>query len=258
MLFNAALPDTVPFVNRELDKNGLKEVVADCYERLGVDDTGEVVDAIKDIGFKYAMISGTTIAIDDIHVPDEKAVILERVNEQVAEVEQQYRRGLITESERYMMTVDLWTEATDEVTDAVAKGWTPIAPGHHGQLWLIQGRPDAHSPAGRYARPDGRPFGAHHVAAYRSNFREGLTSLEYFISTHGARKGLADTALRTADAGYLTAPRRCDAGRHRELGGLRNDSGYLDRSRLLVERRETLGERIYGRYSAARIVDRVG
>ncbi len=257
VLFNAALPDTVPFVNRVLDKNALKEVVADCYDRLGVDATGEVVDAIKDIGFKYAMISGTTIAIDDIHVPDEKAVILERVNDQVAEVERQYRRGLITESERYMMTVDLWTDATDEVTDAVAKELDPNSSlgimvnsgSSKGGLTPIR---QLAGMRGLMADPSGRIMSL----PIRSNFREGLTSLEYFISTHGARKGLADTALRTADAGYLTR-RLVDVTQDVIVNS--EDCGttqgiWIDRASS-EDAGETLGERIYGRYSAARIVD---
>jgi DNA-directed RNA polymerase subunit beta' len=257
VLFNAALPDTVPFVNRVLDKNGLKEVVADCYDRLGVDDTGEVVDAIKDIGFKYAMQSGTTIAIDDIRVPEEKDEILERVNDQVLEVEEQYRRGLITDSERYMMTVDLWTDATDQVTDAVARELDPNSSlgimvnsgSSKGGLTPIR---QLAGMRGLMADPSGRIMSL----PIRSNFREGLTSLEFFISTHGARKGQADTALRTADAGYLTR-RLVDVAQDVIVNA--EDCGttqgiWIDRASS-KEAGETLGERIYGRYSAAPMVD---
>jgi DNA-directed RNA polymerase subunit beta' len=257
VLFNAALPNTVPFVNEVLDKNGLKEVIANCYERLGVEDTGEVVDTIKDIGFKYAMRSGTTIAIDDIHVPDEKAIILEQVELQVTEVEQQYRRGLITDSERYMMTVDLWTDATDQVTDAVAKELDPNSSlgimvnsgSSKGGLTPIR---QLAGMRGLMADPSGRIMSL----PIRSNFREGLTSLEYFISTHGARKGLADTALRTADAGYLTR-RLVDVAQDMIINA--EDCGttqgiWIDRLSS-KDAGETLGERVVGRFSAAQIVD---
>jgi DNA-directed RNA polymerase subunit beta' len=259
VLFNAALPDTVPFVNRVLDKNGLKEVVAECYERLGVEGTGEVVDLIKDIGFKYAMRSGTTIAIDDIHVPEKKAEILDRVNEQVTEVERQYRRGLITDSERYMMTVDLWTAATDEVTDAVSDGLDPNSSlgimvnsgSSKGGMTPIR---QLAGMRGLMADPSGRIMSL----PIRSNFREGLTSLEYFISTHGSRKGLADTALRTADAGYLTR-RLVDVAQDVIINS--EDCGttqgiWIDRA-ISKDAGETVGERIVGRYSAAQIVDPV-
>ncbi|MGE5264026.1 MAG: DNA-directed RNA polymerase subunit beta', partial [Acidobacteriota bacterium] len=164
-----------------------------------------VVDRIKDIGFKYATRSGLTIAIDDITVPEQKYEILDRVTGQVNEVEQQYRRGLITEEEQYVKTVELWTEATEEITEAVAKGMAQESPirvmansgatkGGFQPIRQLAGM------RGLMADPAGRII----ALPIKSNFREGLTALEYFISTHGARKGLADTALRTADAGYLT------------------------------------------------------
>jgi DNA-directed RNA polymerase subunit beta' len=257
VLFNAALPDTVPFVNRVLDKNGLKAVVAECYDGLGIEGTGEVVDTIKDIGFKYAMRSGTTIAIDDIHVPERKAAILERVNDQVAKVEQDFRRGLITESERYNLTVDFWTKATDEVTDAVSDELDPNSSlgimvnsgSSKGGMTPIR---QLAGMRGLMADPSGRIM----TLPIRSNFREGLTSLEYFISTHGSRKGLADTALRTADAGYLTR-RLVDVAQDVIINS--EDCGttqgiWIDRASS-KDAGETLGERIVGRYSASQVVD---
>ena len=205
VLFNAVLPESIRFVNREMEKNALRDVVADCYRTLGLEGTADVVDRIKDIGFEYAMRSGTTLAISDIQVPDEKAAILEEVNALVEEVEQQYNRGLITDSERYMKTVDLWTDATERVTDAVARELDPNSSlgimvnsgSSKGGLTPIR---QLAGMRGLMADPSGRIM----TLPIRSNFREGLTALEYFISTHGSRKGLADTALRTADAGYLT------------------------------------------------------
>ena len=205
VIFNEILPPEVRGVNETLDKKKLKELVEQVYAKLGPDGTAEIVDRIKDICFRFATRSGLTIAIDDITVPNEKYTILDRVSAKVNEVEQQYRRGLITEDEQYVKTVELWTEATEQVTDAVARGM-----GEHSPIRVM-----ANSGAtkggfqpirqlagmrGLMADPAGRII----ALPIKSNFREGLTALEYFISTHGARKGLADTALRTADAGYLT------------------------------------------------------
>jgi len=205
VLFNEILPLEVRFVNDALDKKKLKELVALVHAKMGSEGTAEIVDRIKDIGFKYATRSGLTIAIDDITVPPEKYVILDRVSSEVAEVEQQYRKGLITEEEQYVKTVELWTQATEQVTEAVAKGMHENSPirvmansgatkGGFQPIRQLAGM------RGLMADPAGRII----ALPIKSNFREGLTALEYFISTHGARKGLADTALRTADAGYLT------------------------------------------------------
>ncbi len=204
-LFNQVLPEELRFVDQVLDKGGLKDLVGLCYNKLGVEVTARMVDEIKAIGFKYATRSGTTISVSDISVPESKKAILERVTKQVAKTEQQYRRGLITEDERYVKTVQLWTEATEEVTEEVRKAIDPESPikimadsgatkGGFQPIRQLAGM------RGLMADPSGRII----ALPIRSNFREGLTALEYFISTHGARKGLADTALRTADAGYLT------------------------------------------------------
>jgi len=199
VLFNAILPNELRFVNRMLDKGGLKELVAVGYKKLGLERTAEFVDAIKDIGFEYAMRSGTTIAIDDIHVPQEKATIIEDVNSRVTEVERQYRRGLITENERYVKTIELWTEATEKVTLAVGRELDPFS--SLGIMVNSGSTKGGLQPIGQLAGMRGLmadPSGRIIALPIRSNFREGLTSLEYFISTHGARKGLADTAMRTA------------------------------------------------------------
>lgn len=205
VLFNEIFPDEMGFVNDIQDKKKLKELVARAYQVVGPEGTAEIVDRIKDIGFKYATRSGLTIAIDDITVPENKDQIVKSVEDKVAEVEKQYRRGLITEDEQYVKTVELWTEATEEITDAVAKSFAQDSPvrvmansgatkGGFTPLRQLAGM------RGLMADPAGRII----PLPITSNFREGLTALEYFISTHGARKGLADTALRTADAGYLT------------------------------------------------------
>jgi DNA-directed RNA polymerase subunit beta' len=257
VLFNAALPEELRFVNEELDKGKLKDLVAEAYRKLGLEGTALVVDAIKDIGFEYAMRSGTTIAIDDIHVPESKAQILHDVNVRVAEVERQFRRGLITDNERYVKTVELWTEATDEVTAAVADQLDPYSSlgimvnsgSTKGGLTPIR---QLAGMRGLMADPSGRIISL----PIQSNFREGLTALEYFISTHGGRKGLADTALRTADAGYLTR-RLVDVSQDVIINteDCETTQGVLINRAVTRETGETLAERIVGRFAAEAIVD---
>jgi DNA-directed RNA polymerase subunit beta' len=205
VIFNEIVPPALGFINELLDKGKLRDMIARCYEQVGVETTAEFADAIKAIGFRYATQSGITIAIEDITIPSEKRKILTEVTEKVREIEGQYRRGLITGTEQYVRTVELWTKATDDISEAVAKSLDPsggikimaqsgATKGGFQPIRQLAGM------RGLMADPSGRII----ALPIRSNFREGLTALEYFISTHGARKGLADTALRTADAGYLT------------------------------------------------------
>ena len=256
VLFNAVLPPELRFVNRTLDKGGLKKLISEGYRKLGLEGTAELVDAIKDIGFKFATISGTTIAVDDIHVPADKASIIDNANTRVAEVERQFRRGLITDNERYAKTVELWTEATDKVTAAVARDLDPFSP--IGIMVNSGSTKQGLNPIrqlagmrGLMADPSGRII----ALPIRSNFREGLTSLEYFISTHGARKGLADTALRTADAGYLTR-RLVDVAQdviiqEEDCG---TTQGLLIVQETAKSASEHLSERLVGRFTAAPVI----
>jgi DNA-directed RNA polymerase subunit beta' len=204
-IFNRALPDELRFINEAMGKNALQELVGLCYRQLGGEVTTVVVDRIKDVGFKYATRSGATIAISDMVIPPAKADIIEETDKVVAEVERQYRRGLLTEEEQYTRTIELWSRAREQVSEAVSASLTPMgsvsvmaksgaSKGGFGPIAQLAGM------RGLMADPSGRII-AHPI---RSNLREGLSALEYFISTHGSRKGLADTALRTADAGYLT------------------------------------------------------
>jgi DNA-directed RNA polymerase subunit beta' len=199
------LPEKVQFVNETLDKGGVKDLIADVYEFCGEDVTTDVADRIKDIGFEYAMRSGATISVDDITMPADKKEILERAQQKIENVQRSYRRGLLTEQERNEREIEIWQQTTKEVADAVRRAMNPTGnlatmansgatKGGFGPISQLAGmRGLMADPAGRIIR-----------LPIQSNFREGLTALEYFISTHGARKGLADTALRTADAGYLT------------------------------------------------------
>jgi DNA-directed RNA polymerase subunit beta' len=204
VIFNTVVPRELGYVNRVMDRKGLKALIAQCYRELGPAATSALVDGIKGVGFHYATVAGVTIGIEDMHVPDEKAQLLADADSAVTDIDREFRRGFITEEERYNQTVDVWRGTTDEVTKKMLDGLD-----RRGSVWMI-----THSGArgnvtqvhqlagmrGLMADPSGRIIDL----PIRSNLREGMTVLEYFISSHGARKGLADTALRTADSGYLT------------------------------------------------------
>ncbi len=204
IIINEIIPDELGFWNFELDKGGLKDLAAAAYKYLGNERAAEILDAVKDLGFHYASRSGTTIAINDVEVSDEKAGIITKAENNVTLLEQQYMDGLITENERYQNTVQIWTSANDELTKVIQTNLrnyggiylmaTSGAKGNIAQIKQMAGM------RGLMSDPKGRIIDR----PIKSNFREGLSVLEYFISTHGARKGLADTALRTADSGYLT------------------------------------------------------
>jgi DNA-directed RNA polymerase subunit beta' len=256
-LFNQSLPDELRYVNDVLDKGKLQDLVGVCYHKLGAQVTAKLVDDIKSLGFKYATKSGTTIAVSDITVPEVKKQILEQVSQQVAKVEQQYRRGLITEDEQYVKTVELWTQATDDVTEAVRQSIDVQSPirimadsgatkGGFQPIRQLAGM------RGLMADPSGRII----PLPIRSNFREGLTALEYFISTHGARKGLADTALRTADAGYLTR-RLVDVAQDLIINEIDcgTNAGEWINEEVSRKMGESLSERIVGRAAAGKVVD---
>ena len=204
VLFNEALPEDMRFQNKTMDRGAVRDLVSDVYRLHGGEVTAEVVDRIKALGFAAATRAGATIAVDDVAIPKEKATTLAETERKVADIERQFKRGLITEEERYNTVVAYWTEATDKVMSAMMTGLdrygsiymmaTSGARGNPRQMGQIGGM------RGLIADPQGRIIDL----PIRSNFREGLTVLEYFISTHGGRKGLADTAIRTADSGYLT------------------------------------------------------
>lgn len=256
VLFNRILPSEVQFDNRVLEKTGIKNLIADVYDICGETVTTEVADNIKDIGFQYAMKSGITIAVADISVPQEKAAILSSAQGEVDKINKGYRRGLLTEQERNEQVIKVWQDTTKEVGDAVRKHMDPngnlstmassgATKGGFGPIAQLAGM------RGLMADPSGRII----RLPITSNFREGLTALEYFISTHGARKGLADTALRTADAGYLTR-RLVDIAQDIIINEL--DCGTEDGIWIRKEddvAGQNLGERLYGRSIAARIVD---
>ena len=207
LIFNQILPPRLRYTdktNRPMSRGPLRDVVSDCYRLIGGAETAHLVDGIKAVGFRYATQGGVTIAVDDIKIPATKPALLEAADASVRDIDLQFQRGLITSDERYDGVVKVWRKTTDEVSNQMMAGLDPEgsvtmmtasgARGNKGNIGQLGGM------RGLMADPSGRIIDV----PVRSNFREGMTVLEYFISTHGARKGLADTALRTADSGYLT------------------------------------------------------
>jgi len=204
IIFNESLPEGYNFVNKEVNKKELIDIISDCVNKYSSHDVTEMLDSIKRVGFEYATKSGLTIGIDDIVIPPEKKKILEGVEKKIDKVEDFYKQGLITYDERHQKVIQIWSKANESVANAMEKNFDKLnsvymmatsgARGNIKQLRQLAGM------RGLVANARGdiidRPI--------KSNFREGLNVLEYFISTHGARQGLADTALRTADSGYLT------------------------------------------------------
>ncbi len=219
VLFNAILPETLiremGFQNHIMRKAALSEIVFEAYRRAGLSETVEFLDRLKDFGFKYATVGGLSIGVADLEIPDQKQEILSRASARVERFQKAYATGQITFGERYNKVIDAWTHANSEVAEVMVQnleksrgGFNPVfmmfdsgSRGSRDQIRQLAGM------RGLMAKPQKKltgGIGEIIESPIRSNFREGLTVLEYFISTHGARKGLADTALKTADAGYLT------------------------------------------------------
>ena len=186
------------------DRKILSQIVSEAYNRLGSTKTVLLLDSLKDLGFHFATVSGSGIALSDIVIPKEKVEILAKADKDVEAIDTQYRRGLITDEERYLKTVDVWTEATETVTRRMLNAFDPFNPlymmAQSGARGNIQQIRQLAGMRGLMTDPSGRII----ELPIKANFREGLTVLEYFISTHGQRKGLADTAIRTSESGYST------------------------------------------------------
>ena len=204
IIFNKILPAQVGFYNRIVDKSSIKRIVSDCSKFLNDEELAMVLDNLKQLGFRYATKSGTTIAMGDIKVPESKPALLAEAEKKTGEIEEQFLHGLITEDERYNGVIYVWNETTEKIRDAIQTGLDRFggismmansgAKGNISQISQMAGM------RGLMTNPSGRIIDF----PIKSSFREGLSVLEYFISTHGARKGLADTALRTSESGYLT------------------------------------------------------
>lgn len=257
VIFNNVLPAELGFWNVTIDKKKLGEVIDEAYEKLGPSGTALLLDNLKHLGFHFATVSGATIAVSDIKIPAAKREVIGAAEAEVAKVDQQHRRGLITEEERYRRVCDIWTQAKEDVTEAMLdnlESTNPVymmaisgARGNKSQLSQLAGM------RGLMADPSGRII----EIPIKSNFREGLDVLEYFISTHGTRKGLADTALRTADSGYLTRrlvdvaqdvivrQEDCETKESIEVSAITDGPEVI----------ESLAERLNGRVAAEDILD---
>ncbi len=265
VIFNQIWPKELGFFNKPAGKKQLSDIIWRCYQIAGPAETVATLDKLKELGFTEATKAGISIGISDMIIPKEKQTELENAYKQIRQVEQQYRKGIITDGERYNKIIDIWTHAGDEISSVMfrtlehnegRKEFNPVylmvdsgARGNRQQVRQLAGM------RGLMAKPSGeiieRPI--------TSNFREGLSVLEYFISTHGARKGLADTALKTADSGYLTR-KLVDASQDVIIN--EEDCGTVNGIvvRSIYEGDEEvvdLGQRIIGRVSCETIVDPV-
>ena len=257
IIFNQALPKQLPFVNETMEKAQVSKVIAACYKRFGHSRVVTLLDDLKKMGFEHATLAGISISVDDLVIPKEKVACINKAKQDVKNVEDQYRKGLITDGERYNKIIDIWTHATDRVSELIFEELDPFNPifmmAHSGARGSKQQIRQLAGMRGLMAKPSGEIIETPIIA----NFREGLTVLEYFISSHGARKGLADTALKTADAGYLTR-RLVDVAQDVIIN--EEDCGTLNGILIsaIVEGDEivvSLKERIIGRVALDNIAD---
>ena len=255
LIFNQVLlSQNLPFHNTLMDKKALKDLTSECYRVLGNEKTQQVMDQVKEMGFHYATQAGITISISDIEVPQGKAQLLEEATQQVQQVDEHYEMGLMSAEEQYQHTVTIWREAGERMQGMVEEAMRSYggvylmaasgAKGNISQIAQMAGM------RGLMSDPKGRII----ALPIKSSFREGLSVLEYFISTHGARKGLADTALRTADSGYLTR-RLIDVCQ--DVIVLADDCDTTEGMWLRAQGEDNPGapfvERILGRFAAAPI-----
>ena len=211
-IFNDILPDAMPFYNYALDKKGSGIVISDCYRLVGRTETIGLLDKLKNLGFKQSTLAGLSFGLSDLRIPAKKVTIVAAAQKQVDKIERDFRRGAITEGERHNQLIDVWIHAREQVgnemmtelEDDVREGRPYVNP-----IWLMadsgaRGSKDQIRQLAGMRGLMAKPSGEIIETPIKANFREGLNVLEYFSSTHGARKGLADTALKTADSGYLT------------------------------------------------------
>jgi len=259
LILNEELPDEMEFINKTLGDKELKALIARVYADRGAHVTVRMLDAIKDLGFRYATFFGATIGLDDILVPEAKKDMIEKANSEVLSIHQQYQHGHITQEERYNRVVEVWSKMNEDLTNEMMRnlkadkqGFNPVymmansgARGSRSQIRQLAGM------RGLMAKPSGDII----ELPIRSNFKEGLSVIEFFISTNGARKGLADTALKTADAGYLTR-RLVDIAQDVVVN--EEDCGTINglEIRALKDGEEivdTLADRIEGRFTLERV-----
>jgi len=270
VIFNSVVPEEIDFVNELLNKKRVQQLVQRVYDATGTKATCAFLDSIKSLGYEYATKAGITFGAEDLVIPAEKKEIIDKSQEEVARIRKQYERGIITEGERYNKLIDLWTHTTGQIADRMHErfagdknGFNPVyimmdsqARGSKDQIKQLAGM------RGLMQKPQKKITGAVGEIIENpiiSNFKDGLTVLEYFISTHGARKGLADTALKTADAGYLTrrlvdvvqdvviSENDCGTSRGIEIESLKEGDDVM----------ESLASRLLGRVAQEDIVDPV-
>ena len=243
IIFNDALPDELGYFNVVIDRRMLNEITSQAHDVLGNEGTAEALDNIKDMGFHYASKSGITIAISDVEVPTEKRGIIDNAENKISELDDMYMDGLVTDDDRYQGTVNIWTEANNDLTAAVENNLNKYGGGSRSKMGnagiglYMMATSGAKGNIAQIKQMAGMrglmsdPHGRIIERPIKSSFREGLSVLEYFISTHGARKGLTDTALRTADSGYMTR-RLIDVAQ--ELIILEEDCGTLEGLQIAV------------------------
>ncbi len=256
IIFNDVLPSELGFRNEMIGKSGLRQIVSNCYDLLSGEDVAVVLDNLKQLGFDYATKSGITIAASDIKVPKSKRKLLEKAEERIAIIESQYHQGLITDDEKYNSSVSIWMETTEQVTAALTQSLD-----RYGGIYMMatsgaKGNISQISQMGGMKGLMTNPAGKIIDFPIKSSLREGLGVLEYFMSTHGARKGLADTALRTSSSGYLTR-RLIDVAQ--DLITLEEDCGTTD-GIWISEPKEgellpSFTERVVGRLAASKVVN---
>ncbi|TVQ26497.1 MAG: DNA-directed RNA polymerase subunit beta' [Spirochaetaceae bacterium] len=259
LIFNLDMPEEIPYVNNALGDKELRALIADVYATYGPHATVKMLDAVKTLGFRYATLFGATIGLDDIKVPEGKPQMIDAANAEVAAIQNQYLQGHITNEERYNRVVEVWSKTNEELTNVMMEnlkadnfGFNPVfmmansgARGSRSQIRQLAGM------RGLMAKPSGDII----ELPIRSNFKEGLSVIEFFISTNGARKGLADTALKTADAGYLTR-RLVDIAQDVVVTEI--DCGTINGIDTVAlkdgeEMVESLADRITGRYTLERV-----
>ncbi|MBU1652000.1 DNA-directed RNA polymerase subunit beta', partial [bacterium] len=271
VIFNGILPEALRYkhyINELLTKKRLGQIAAYCHKRVGMNETALFLDRLKDLGFTYATNGGLSTSLEDVEIPEEKQGLLDIAFAEVEKIQNQYENGIITDGERYNKIIDIWTHTTSEVADVMVtrlkdsnQGFNPVymmidsgARGSKEQIRQLAGM------RGLMAKPQKTMTGSKGEiieSPITANFKEGLSVLEYFISTHGARKGLADTALKTADAGYLTR-RLVDVAqdviiRQEDCGTLRGIT--IEAIKEGEEIAEQLAERIMGRVLAEDVFD---
>jgi len=268
VIFNSVIPKEIGFINETMDRGKLADLTYEVYRKLGNRRTAIFLDNLKDLGFKYATKSGLTFGIDDMIVPKEKSDLVGRAFREVSKIHKEYELGALTDGERYNKVIDTWTDTTGTVAEELMvklakdkEGFNPIfmmaasgARGSKDQIRQLAGL------RGLMARPQRRitgQIGEIIESPIVSNFKEGLTVLEYFISTHGGRKGLADTALKTADAGYLTR-RLIDVAQ--DVVITEEDCGTILGQEMTALKEgekviETLGERVVGKVALEDVVN---